>query len=469
MRLRKTTDPRDKIYALLGLLDQDDPQCPTIAVDYTKSVLYVYLNATMAVIKQDADLGILSNVIHGEECMDKLGKEEWPTWIPDWVARPGPVALVEYLPSANACGRRKNGNLLAEVFLSNTLTIEQPTLPTAGIRIGTISHISTFWRPPKFDTGADSLSSLFYKCIAAAWRLAHDKATAKSLARTIICASGSLWDGTGDLTEMNQSGTPNMDALYSGEVRVDIQSMNRVRAMLYKTSSQTASTYHLMATLFADFGIRARLQAGETWDTLAQEIRFASDLAQELYVQQARVQESEYWQYYDYIPEEERENARPSAINVRQGALEQFKQQEQDAYQVLSEMLYAALRPCYSVPAALDDAVSTLCLLSYQKSTIHDFARYQQLTSRFLRVTAPRRFFVTSDGKMGLGPICMREGDTVVILCGGKVPFLLREAEAEGRWRLVGECYVEGAMEGEAIGGFGGENSAEGLEMFTLV
>jgi hypothetical protein len=38
----------------------------------------------MAVIKQDADLGILSKVIHGEECMDKLGKEEWPAWIPDW-------------------------------------------------------------------------------------------------------------------------------------------------------------------------------------------------------------------------------------------------------------------------------------------------------------------------------------------------------------------------------------------------
>ncbi|KAK3690464.1 heterokaryon incompatibility protein-domain-containing protein [Podospora appendiculata] len=56
----------------------------------------------------------------------------------------------------------------------------------------------------------------------------------------------------------------------------------------------------------------------------------------------------------------------------------------------------------------------------------------------------------------GLGPAAMREGDVVVVLFGGVVPFVLRRVvdgdgeEGEG-WRLVGECFVPGLMQGEAV------------------
>ncbi|KAK4100676.1 HET-domain-containing protein [Parathielavia hyrcaniae] len=58
------------------------------------------------------------------------------------------------------------------------------------------------------------------------------------------------------------------------------------------------------------------------------------------------------------------------------------------------------------------------------------------------------------DGLVGLGPAATREGDVVVVLFGGVVPFVLRPAErADGRrgWRLVGECFVPGLMQGEAV------------------
>ena len=170
--------------------------------------------------------------------------------------------------------------------------------------------MSTFWVLPKYSSETESYPSLFYNYVSAAWRLVCNKTTAKAFARTIICASGSDWDGTGDLTETNQSGTQDITSLYSGQY--DIRDMHRVRALLYKTSEQTAATYHLIAALLADFNIRRRLEAGEMWECLPEEIRLVHDLAGEVYAQQARVQESEYWQYYDYIPEEERENARPA-------------------------------------------------------------------------------------------------------------------------------------------------------------
>lgn len=58
-----------------------------------------------------------------------------------------------------------------------------------------------------------------------------------------------------------------------------------------------------------------------------------------------------------------------------------------------------------------------------------------------------RVFLETKSGYMGLGPKSSQEGD---VLCGEQVPFLLRSA-GEDTFRLVGECYVYGIMNGEAV------------------
>ena len=41
----------------------------------------------------------------------------------------------------------------------------------------------------------------------------------------------------------------------------------------------------------------------------------------------------------------------------------------------------------------------------------------------------------------------------IYVMDGCDVPYLLREADGEGRFRLVGECYVFGIMDGEAVKG----------------
>lgn len=63
-------------------------------------------------------------------------------------------------------------------------------------------------------------------------------------------------------------------------------------------------------------------------------------------------------------------------------------------------------------------------------------------------------FFVTDDMHMGLG-YEPRPGDEVWILAGGKVPFILRPAtdgQGQGlglRYTMVGDCFIEGIMDGE--------------------
>lgn len=57
----------------------------------------------------------------------------------------------------------------------------------------------------------------------------------------------------------------------------------------------------------------------------------------------------------------------------------------------------------------------------------------------------------TEDRMMGLMPLRTQEGDIVVILHGCDVPFVVRPTQVEGYYRLVGECYVHGVMNGEIV------------------
>ena len=60
-----------------------------------------------------------------------------------------------------------------------------------------------------------------------------------------------------------------------------------------------------------------------------------------------------------------------------------------------------------------------------------------------------RRVFRTADGRFGLGPAIMREGDQCCVLLGSSVPFIIRRAGTN--YKLVGECYIHGVMRGEIV------------------
>ena len=71
--------------------------------------------------------------------------------------------------------------------------------------------------------------------------------------------------------------------------------------------------------------------------------------------------------------------------------------------------------------------------------------------------TSNRRFFITSNHFLGLGPRDTHPYDRVAILAGGRMPYVLRKiqnaagAEDFNRFNFVGDCYVEGVMYGELL------------------
>ncbi|KAK3680251.1 hypothetical protein LTR78_000629 [Recurvomyces mirabilis] len=60
-----------------------------------------------------------------------------------------------------------------------------------------------------------------------------------------------------------------------------------------------------------------------------------------------------------------------------------------------------------------------------------------------------RKVFVTTSGQVGIGPEDMEVNDKVVVLYGSRIPFILRPVGDE--YRLVGPCYLQGIMDGEAV------------------
>ena len=77
-----------------------------------------------------------------------------------------------------------------------------------------------------------------------------------------------------------------------------------------------------------------------------------------------------------------------------------------------------------------------------------------------------RRYMLTENDHFGLAPGCAREGDLVVVLFGGELPFLLRPANVNEAFYLVGDAYIHGLMQGEAVTAW--ENGKPSHEIFTI-
>lgn len=90
--------------------------------------------------------------------------------------------------------------------------------------------------------------------------------------------------------------------------------------------------------------------------------------------------------------------------------------------------------------------------------TIHDSAatewrRKQDFMVRLLKAACfGRRMGVLRRNYAGMFPAAAMAGDRVAIFHGGNVPFVVREVPGgEVEYQLIGECYLDGLMDGQAV------------------
>ncbi|KAJ4986746.1 heterokaryon incompatibility protein [Stagonosporopsis vannaccii] len=80
---------------------------------------------------------------------------------------------------------------------------------------------------------------------------------------------------------------------------------------------------------------------------------------------------------------------------------------------------------------------------------------FKDLYESLIGMMENQTFFITKTGFIGIGPSQTRSGDKVWILNGGNTPFIMRkiDEEKEGcpQLALVGDAYLHGVMDGEAM------------------
>jgi hypothetical protein len=113
---RKATDPRDLVYAVLGLLD-DDAQLAKIEADYSVTTGEVFARATARIMQHDKGFDILSWP-HWRESL-VLGIPSWsPDWSHDIVSGHKSTTQGEYRLFRASLDLKSNGELQSDLCLS---------------------------------------------------------------------------------------------------------------------------------------------------------------------------------------------------------------------------------------------------------------------------------------------------------------------------------------------------------------
>lgn len=92
-RPRKSSDPRDKIYGLLGLI-RDSANPTDLRPDYSRSSVDLYTDVAMRIIRHENSLSVLANherkVSAATAALAAASSSSWPaglpTWVPNWTA-----------------------------------------------------------------------------------------------------------------------------------------------------------------------------------------------------------------------------------------------------------------------------------------------------------------------------------------------------------------------------------------------
>jgi hypothetical protein len=61
-----------------------------------------------------------------------------------------------------------------------------------------------------------------------------------------------------------------------------------------------------------------------------------------------------------------------------------------------------------------------------------------------------RRFFITESGYFGFALSSVGVGDEIFLFSGGRAPFIVRKVDLT-EYRVLGDCYVHGIMDGEQL------------------
>ena len=323
----EASDPRDKIYGLLGLAaDRDQLKEFGVQPDYIKSCQEVYLSVTSSMLRQ-GHISVL--------CLNSFPKTQigLPSWVPDW-SRPLEISL--------------QGTGVDHMTLEPEYKASGSLLP---------------WSPLFTRVGAT----------------------------TSVSVSGFIYD--------------------------ELHDIGATWAEYYPLQNTISDPFVAAKKLLAEL-VRLSFLRGEVYKTLKERIcgaarTITAEMGYDETGRWARIGNRRY-------------DTAASLVTIQ-------VKYDSDETRILSSELRAL---------TMSDGVQT----AFDRLDAAKFCGEIDAKAR------GRKPFVTKNGHLGLGLGHVEPGDAIAVLIGCQVPFVLRKSVG-GRYQIVGEAYVDGIMDGEAVVG----------------
>lgn len=154
------SDPRDKIFGLLGVMDTQ------LVADYNKSVVQVYCEFVSAWMREMRNLNFLLHACRMPQKGASTGQPGLPSWAPDWAAISCALNarhdVVEVLPIGHFFLQRNlrasAGLLTGPAYISQSCRI----LTTTGLVCDEVDEVYSAWKGPK---GSFAIGTGFFNFI----------------------------------------------------------------------------------------------------------------------------------------------------------------------------------------------------------------------------------------------------------------------------------------------------------------
>jgi len=357
-RFRQASDPRDKVYALLGLKDVDPNSLDSalgIEPDYGLSTSEVYRHAAQQLLLQSDDLDILGACI-------PTTNQELPSWVPDWsTTASGPRPLMHDAQGRPRRTHASRGATAAPRFLHNG-----SVLVVTGHEVTTITHLS-----------------------------------------------------------------PVLHRLYNGEFKL----IKRGDTLLERLSSLGQFFVSLVGLYWELSSVVPHLATFWDWEAFAREFPVPQS--------QDKLSPST-----DPEPPVGEGGYDPLAVYWQTLCTGTLAPGGRYATARLFYSWRASLQPIFRLHQwRVDSLFRPLAFVGYLKRTWREYSQF----ARLLEPVYERRLGRGEDGFLSLLPGEAEVGDRLVLVEGGRVPLLLRRDRVGGErlYRLVGEAYMHGIMDGE--------------------
>jgi hypothetical protein len=139
-----STDPRDKVFGLLGLLDEERRASSSLQPDYTKDVVEVYVDTMRYIIRENYPERGVGNLLASFREAPEEHEEGFPSWVFRWDLTTPESSLLNSLHKFLWSAGGRTAQEVAEVTDPRTLSLK-------GINIGVIRKVNHVLRTRKRD------------------------------------------------------------------------------------------------------------------------------------------------------------------------------------------------------------------------------------------------------------------------------------------------------------------------------